>query len=429
MQPSPGTLLRWAAFRTITMVAANGEKAPEPELTPPVEQPAVWIFLSTIGELHAIEPFLIELAARTAGLKWVLLSDRNIYREAYCKRFPEADVIEIGEGLDEARRLARLRPPKLFVIAEIPLQPSDAPCRLAFAWLLEAARRGASLVAVNGWLYGYPPSCRSDALERRLFGRAWLSLFDRICVQNQDIADRLIASGAASERITVTGNIKFDALDRSQWQPEQSHSPRMLADLVGANRPLVVAGCVTDADEQELILSAFAQLKAGGTAARLVIAPRHPENPEVMASLASACAKQKIHSRLRSELADAALDPDVECLILDTMGDLRHFYGAASIAHVGRNHNVLEPLAFSVPVTVCSPWETTYPSYPVYLGLKTAAALIESNDSASLASAWRAGMGTWAERQARGKRLTETLNRMAGASARTLAAIDTPAGI
>lgn len=419
MKPTPWILLRWAAFRTIAMAAAKGEPPPEPELVPPVELPSVWIFLSTIGELHAIEPFLVGLAARTEGLKWVLLSDRNIYREAYRKRFPEADVVEIGDGLDEARRLARLRPPRLFVIAEIPLQPSDAPCRLASAWLLEAARCKASLIAVNGWLYGYPPSCRSDRLERSLLGQAWLALFDRICVQNQDIAERLLAAGAPPERISVTGNIKFDALDRSQWQPDQSHSPRMLAELVGADRPLIVAGCVTDSDEQELILSAFAQLKAGGTAARLVIAPRHPENPDVMSQLTEACAQHQLCIRWRSQIPDQPMDADLDCLILDTMGDLKHFYGAATVAHVGRNHNVLEPLAFGSPVSVSPGWEPSYPSYPVYQALREAGTLDEADTPAALKEIWQSGLDTGQ----RAHRIAGTLARMRGATARTLAAL------
>lgn len=419
MLPSPATRLRWIAFRAINALASRGSPTRPLELETKRPLPSVWIFISTIGELNAIEPFLRELAQRTQDLKWVLLTDRSLYREAYNKRFPDADVVEVGDGLGEASVLARLRPPRLLVVAEIPLLPSDAPCRLSFSWLLAASRHGARLVAVNGWLYGYPASCRSDALERRLLSKAWLELFDRICVQTEDVADRLIAAGARTERITVTGNIKFDALDRSQWQAEQSHSPKMLADLLGSDRPLIVAGCVTDADEQELILSAFARLKLSEPRTRLVLAPRHPENPEVMASLASTCARLKINPRLRSELSDDALAPDVDCLILNTMGDLKHFYGAADIAHVGRNHNVLEALAFGTPVTVRPGWEPSYPSYPVYRELRKAGALHEADTPTTLEEIWRSGLGAGQQTL----RLAQTLTRMTGASARTFAAL------
>jgi len=421
MRPGLSARLRWRGFRLLDRVARGGSiSAPPLALNGEVRE-AVWLFISTIGELNATEPLLRALAAQTGSLRWVILTDRRIYREAYAARFPDADIVEIGDGLDEAAALARLRPPRLFLITEIPVLPADAPCRLSYSWLHEASRRGAPVALVNGWRYGYEPSCRSDAVERQLLGREWLTRFSLLGVQNEHIAEALREQGAPAAKIVVTGNMKFDALDRRDWQPSQARSPALLSQLVDGTRPTVVAGCVTDADEQALILDAFVTLRQQRPEVRLVIAPRHPENPEVMRTLAAACEARALHAQLRSALGDARLPETVDCLVLDTMGELKDFYAAAAVAHVGRNHNILEPLAFIRPVTVCEGWEPTYPSYPVYAGLAEAGALNEVRDGAGLAGTWlRLLEAAPAEH---GEHVRAALERARGATARTLDAL------
>jgi hypothetical protein len=52
-------------------------------------------FVSTIGELNAIEPFLVRMLAEVPYRPLVLLTDRSVYRDAYLRRYPEAIVVEI----------------------------------------------------------------------------------------------------------------------------------------------------------------------------------------------------------------------------------------------------------------------------------------------------------------------------------------------
>lgn len=418
MKPGLDTRLRWQLFQTLDRLAQKG-RAPELAPLPPgPAQDAVWLFVSTVGELHATETFLRALEGDTAGLRWVFLTDRQVYREAYLARFPQAEVIEIGPHAAEAARLAQVRPPRLLVVTEIPVWPADAPCRLSFAWPYEAACHGAPVVLVNGWRYGYAPSCRSDAIERTLLTRPWLALFDALCVQDQDVAQALIQAGADPRRITITGNMKFDALDRTDWSPAKSRSPALLADLAQGAHPVVVAGCVTDAHEQAVVLDAFAQVRSDFPSARLVLAPRHPENPEVMQNIAAACSTRGLTQGLRSTLADAPLPDAIDCLVLDTMGELKDFYAAAAVAHVGRNHNVLEPLAFGAPVTVCSGWERTYPSYPVYEHLKHAGGIAEIDAATALAAHWLQQL-----RQRPRHAIEDVVASLRGATARSLAVV------
>jgi 3-deoxy-D-manno-octulosonic-acid transferase len=352
---------------------------------------ALWVFASTIGELNAIEPFLRQLAARLAHLKLVLITDHPHYRASYAMRYPDAVIcVTHGHG-DDARALALHYPPSLLVVAEIPCLPSDAPCRFSFAFVLEAKRRGAVAVVVNGWLYHYEPACRMDSIERRLFRRAYLHAFDVICVQTERTREELILAGAVPRDVIVTGNIKFDAMLRSDWHLAQAHSPRILGALIESARPIIVAGCVTNLAEQAIVLDAFSSVRKVHANALLVIAPRHPEVAERMHELQQMLSQRAFQAGFRSRMPDAPIGREIDCLVLDTTGDLRDFYAAATVAHVGVDHNVLEPLAFGKPVSVAPGWQAIYPSYPVYQMMMEQQAVLEASDAIGLAQLW----STW----------------------------------
>ena len=122
--------------------------------------------------------------------------------------------------------------------------------------------------------------------------------------------------------------------------------------------------------------------------ALLVLAPRHPEATDQMVALRDLLKQSHLPTVFRSEVADAPIEAPTACLVLDTMGELRDFYAAATVAHVGVDHNVLEPLGFGKPVTVQPGWNTTYPSYPVYRLLMDSKTLIAITTADQLSENW-----------------------------------------
>jgi 3-deoxy-D-manno-octulosonic-acid transferase len=185
-------------------------------------------------------------------------------------------------------------------------------------------------------------------------------------VQSEEVRNALIEAGADPKRVGVTGNIKFDAAEYPGWSTTMARDPALLASIVASKRVVIVAGCMTSGEEQTHVLSAFSDLLSKHQNALLVIAPRHPEKSEIIATLAGALEKLGIIHLFRTQLRDEPLPNHVSCLILDTIGELRDFYAAASIAYVGRNHNILEPLGFGKPTVVRAGWNRLYPSYSVY---------------------------------------------------------------
>ena len=393
--PRPGWALRarlaaFMALEALSDLRGNTTAAPLGEPPPVPARPAWWVYVSTIGELNAIAPLLDALLQRLHPLPLVLVTDHPHYRASYLARYPQAEVfVTLGHRRD-ARQLAQRRPPRLMVVAEIPLLPSDAPCRCSAALLLAARRSGAPLVAVNGWLYGYAPSCRMDAIERRWFAGPLLRQFDALCVQTAAVAQQLQAAGAAPQRLHVTGNLKFDALRQPvAWQPRQARSPALVGALAGARRPLVVAGSMTRSDEQATVVEAYAALRRQHSQALLVLALRHPEVPANLTEVDSQLAAHDLPAVRRTVHGDRPLPDTVACLVLDTIGELRDFYALAAVAHVGVDHNVLEPLTHGKPTSTLPGWEATYPSFPVYTALAEAGALLLAQGAAELQAHWQ----------------------------------------
>ena len=385
------TSVKWLLFRLLERLSdlrGNTAAVSPDSMGNGGKQPALWVFVSTIGELNAIDPFLKKLISESAGLKLVLITDHPHYVDSYQRRYPQA-YVQVSRGhSDDARQLARRFPPELLVVGEIPCWPGDAPCRFSFAYVIEAKRLGARACIVNGWLYHYPPSCRMDALERQWFRADYLHAFELIAAQTEDVKASLVEHGADPARVHVVGNLKFDALPPADWSPAKARSPLLLAALIGQGRPVIVAGCVTEYDDQHLVLDAFQQIRVRHPEALLIIAPRHPEVSERMQALDGFLQARGLPAQFRSRIADAPLAAAVACLVLDTIGELGDFYAASQVAHVGTDHNVLEPLGFGKPVTVLPGWNPTYPSYPVYCLLQEHGGLIQVAIADELAAAW-----------------------------------------
>jgi 3-deoxy-D-manno-octulosonic-acid transferase len=419
--------VRLASFELLEWVAAlrtgDGKRAAPLDAVPPAagEGRSLWVFVSTIGELNAIEPFLSQLHAALGQPPMLLISDRRHYSDAFRSKYPQAGQACLQGLAAETRQLARDFPPLMLLVAEIPCHLHDAPCRFSFAAVHAARRAGAPVVLVNGWLYGYAPPSRMDAIEHRLFAGDYLRTFDLMLVQTEAVRQTLVEAGAESESVVVTGNIKFDAM--AAMPAASANSPLRVALGKRAHHgPVVVAGSVTETSDQQAILQAHASLRLKHPDALLVLAPRHPENLPRMSALIALLEASALPYRLRSQHpTDSAFDTSV--LVLDTLGELRDCYAEASLAFVGKDHNVLEPMAFGKPVFVGPGWEPTYPSYPVYRQLLDAGALNSVDSLDELGPAWLGLLADTTMEGIRRRQIDGVLAQAAGATVRNLAAM------
>lgn len=167
-----------------------------------------------------------------------------------------------------------------------------------------------------------------------------------IAAQTPEDARRFIEIGASPEKTLVMGNVKFEIqFDQAMQQHSQS-----LRQNGFPNRKVLIAGS-THPGEEERVLDVLESLRKVLPDCLLILAPRHPERCDQVQSLCTLRGHRVVR---RSDQRHCEREDTV--LLIDTLGELRSFYGAADVAFVGGSlvpiggHNLLEPAIAGVPV-------------------------------------------------------------------------------
>ena len=145
------------------------------------------------------------------------------------------------------------------------------------------------------------------------------------------------------QRLCVVGDLKAASLPAAP-RPEtlESLSVWLLPSLA---TPLLAAGSTDGPGEEKMVLDAFLAVRQIRPC-QLLVAPRLPERAAVVASEARA---RGLRVSLRSDPV-----PEADVFVLDTVGELYAAYSFCEAAYVGgalngKGHNVLEPVAWSIP--------------------------------------------------------------------------------
>ena len=276
--------------------------------------------------------------------------------------------------------------------------------------LSEARRRGLPIATINGRV-GDRSFRRLERL-RPLVGPLFAGV-DRFGVQTAADRDRLVRLGLPADRITVTGNLKYES-------PEPERRPEVEERIarLAAGRPILLAGS-TMGGEEEQVLDAF-QALGGGARALLVLAPRHPERWDEVDALLRGRGTLTVR-RSRWDDPSAPAKPDV--LLLDSLGELAALYRIAAGSFIGGTlvptggHNPLEPARFGVPVAV---GPSMHNFREMAEGFDRAAAWRRVADARELGEAWGGWLNDPAEARAQGERALRLLEENRGALGRTL---------
>jgi 3-deoxy-D-manno-octulosonic-acid transferase len=317
-----------------------------PSLAPPPPAGRLWLHAVSAGEAVAAAAIIERLRKESPGLQIVLSTTTPAGRkQAERVRHHLAALVYFPFDLLPCVLLAlgRLKPTAVAAV-ETEIWPN-------WLWLSRATGRRTALV--NGQIThrGYSRASRVAWLYR------WcLSCLDGLLMQHDEAATRVLALGAPSKSTRAAGNVKFD-------QPHLDPTPetrRLIEDALGLGRDRgngrrnVWVAASTHPGEDELVLTAFRQVRERIPGACLILAPRHIERSEQVAALAAAGGWN--HGR-RTELPSSAAGGEpLDVLVLDTMGELAGLYALADVAFVGGSlvpiggHDCLQPLFHGTPV-------------------------------------------------------------------------------
>ena len=312
----------------------------------PISSPAtaaggIWLHAVSVGEVISSAAVLRELRELAPSLplyvSMTTVAGREVSKDKLNGLADRVFYAPIDYAFAVRRVLRRIRP-SVVVILETEIWP---------VLYREAKRSGASLVIVNGRI-----SSAAFPRYRRwsLFFRQVLQWPDAIFAQSEPDRERYIQLGAPPEKVTVLGNLKYDAV------PPRSDPPKAIGDVLDKLRPQTVWIAAStmpgvddsDVDEDQAVLEAFEQLAPSHPGLLLILAPRKPERFEVVEQLLNA-AGIRYQLRSRGSVDPALALPAV--LLLDSIGELAGLFPLAHVVFMGGSlarrggHNLLEPAA------------------------------------------------------------------------------------
>lgn len=299
----------------------------------------VWIHAVSVGETLAAIPMVRELKRRRRGVM-VYFSTVTETGNAVARKELDFDDVVFYFPLDlpmVSDRVVRAVNPDAFVVVETEIWPGV---------LAAMQSRGVPSVMVNGRI---SPRSYRGYLRFRFFISRILGLITRFNMQTAMDADRIKTLGAPSERVAVTGNVKFDQAFKTSTAGTGTLTRASLG--ISDETTVFVAGSTHPGEETEAI-KAYRRMLEERPDTVMVLAPRHPERVGEVGELLN---REGLKFKLKSKHKGGQLTaPSV--LLVDTMGELSGLYKVGDVNFVGGSwvniggHNVLEPVAHGKPV-------------------------------------------------------------------------------
>ena len=160
-------------------------------------------------------------------------------------------------------------------------------------------------------------------------------------------AERWKNLGAKTSQIHAVGNIKYDVFN----QPILSDVAQRFRETgIDAARPILFGGS-THRGEEQILVDVFCGLRPEFPDLFLILAPRHVERAnEIEAEL------RKRDLRSIRQTAPGSRTQELDCLLIDTTGELPGWYNIATIVFIGKSltahggQNPVEAISARKPV-------------------------------------------------------------------------------
>jgi 3-deoxy-D-manno-octulosonic-acid transferase len=296
----------------------------------------VWIHAVSVGEVNLCTQLIRALEPRAPNVKFVVSTTTTTGMAELRRRLP-THVSKIYYPIDRrkfvARALATINP-QAIILVEAEIWPN-------FLWRAQQIRVPVFLANARLSDRSFRGYKRFGFLFRPLFAS-----FAGVGAQNEVDAARLREVGCRPETVHVVGNLKFDAAKLDERYALDV--PAMLRQIgVPPDAQILVAGSTHDGEE--IILAEIARrLRLQFPKLFLVIVPRHFERCR---ELGRKLRGSNVKLVYRSEISPATRfgAGEVECLLVNTTGELRFFYEHATVVFVGKSmtaiggQNPIEP--------------------------------------------------------------------------------------
>ncbi len=306
----------------------------------------IWIHAVSVGEVMAVR-ILVEQLRSIYPTKQFVISTVTPTGNKIAKSLAKNDFVTylpLDFSFIVKKVIDRINP-CIFIIAETEIWPN------LISYLY---KKDIPVITVNGRI---SDSSLRGYLAIKFFIKNVLRKVTLLCVQSQRDADRLCSLGVKTDKIAVTGNMKFDTTPACRQAGLPAGQAGITTDLknkLGLRKEdRIFIAASTHPGEEEIILKAYQSLLADFGDLNLIIAPRHPERGKEVSKVVS---EAHFCSSLFSQPPKAFPCVTKTVFILDVIGQLLDFYHIADIVFVGGSlikkggHNILEPAALAKPI-------------------------------------------------------------------------------
>lgn len=289
--------------------------------------PVWWMHAVSVGEVGVAARLIKELLAQRRDLGIVLSTTtptgfalaQNLAAESAGAVFPIYNPLD---GWFIVRRCLRLIAPQRLVLVEAEVWPN-----LVFA----ARQRGIEVILVNARL--------SPRSERR-YGHALplvrpiFSMLHRTFVQETEDIARWENLGVSRKAIICSGSIKYDTAGHAEPLEQVARLGALLKNIGWGSDDAVLLAASTHAGEEAAMAEVFIRLRSSITQLRLIVVPRHAERAK---NIEEDLRGMKISVTRRSALDLSTETVPVDCLLVDTTGELRAWQHHATVVVVGKS--------------------------------------------------------------------------------------------
>jgi 3-deoxy-D-manno-octulosonic-acid transferase len=296
----------------------------------------IWMHAVSVGEVGICTQLIRALEPRLPNVKIVVSTTTTTGMEELRQRLP-THISRIYYPIDYRRCVSHALKtihPEAIVLVEAEIWPN-------FIWKARDMRIPLFLVNARLSDRSFPRYRRFRFLFRRFF-----AAFAGVGAQNETDAAKLRELGCRPESVQVVGSLKFDSAKLDERR--RVDVPGILRQLgVAPTARILVAGS-THAGEEALLAEQFARLRQRFPDLFLVIVPRHFERGrEVGRELEKRGIKFVYRTEVTRSTQFAA--NQVEALLVNTTGELKHFYQEATLIFIGKSitaqggQNPIEP--------------------------------------------------------------------------------------
>lgn len=318
------------------------EKLGNASVRRPEGGPLIWFHSASVGESLSVLALITRMGVILPEATFLMTSGTATSAALVAKRLPPRCVHQFAplDAGGPLKRFLKHWKPDAAVFVESELWPQ---------MLRRTHDSGAVMAMVNARL---SEKSLAQWKKQPALARYLLDVFDLILTQNDAMAENIVAIGAPAARVARGVNLK------SMAGPLPVDEDALFeARAALGHRPVWVASS-THAGEEEVVLAAHQTLLKTWPDLHLILAPRHPERGDEVATLIA-------DANLTMTRRSIAEQPGGQVYLADTLGELGTWYALSDLVFLGGSllpiggHNPFE-VAQAGGITIAGPHVTNF---------------------------------------------------------------------